>query len=267
MCSVYKKNNLTVWRMKQYIVTEKMTDTVAPSTEQPEIQPTANVTPAPAKKRNNRSNRKQRQKRKEEKTDDETNPQPATDDEKKPQPTTDDEQNPSTVAETVAEEHDSNQMISIAQLKAKCKELGIKGYSKKMKNQIVDMLVEHYPEDDEIQKIALIVQNVKNLKQICKQLRIKGYSAQNKQEIVDAIYSKRKQQQEMDKQLNELFENNDYNCVSTTFIRNVIVKCFESLSENDKELTLQTLLNRIESQEKNLEKVISKCICKMIKTT
>lgn len=104
---------------------------------------------------------------------------------------------------------DSEGGISITQLKALCKSRGIRGYSKKKKNEIVQLLMSRFGEDPIIQKIELLVKNIKSLKLICNELGIRGYSKKNKQELVVVITDTRDQKKAMLENISKQFECKD----------------------------------------------------------
>ncbi len=95
---------------------------------------------------------------------------------------------------------DTQNKISITELKQECKELGIKGYSKKKKGELVLLLVDYVEnkETDEdnkakINRYLLLASTVKQLKTKCKLLRIRGYSKNKKIELVEAVDKRSKQ--------------------------------------------------------------------------
>ncbi len=96
-----------------------------------------------------------------------------------------------------------NKTVSIPYLKKKCRQLGVKGYSKMNKADLVKILVKEHSDDPDVQKISLLVQNMKNLKRKCRQLGITGYSELDKQHIVARIISK----ESKDKNVNQRLEN------------------------------------------------------------
>lgn len=159
-------------------------------------------------------------------------------------------------------------MISIAELKAKCKALNIKGYSKKNKDEIVKMLLKDHGDDPEIQKIELLVENTKSLKNICCQMKLKGYSVMKKNELVELILDTRNKNKELQEAICAYVDSNQDYLRQTT--QNVLRKCFEETERKNMNLTLKQMLECFETNEKfenYLVKTLFKLISKKHKTT
>ena len=99
--------------------------------------------------------------------------------------------------------------ISIVELKSICKQLGVKGYSKKTKNEIIQLLLQKFCDDPKVQRIELLVKNVQYLKKICHDLQIRGYSKKKKTELVDIICEVRQHNQKLLDQLDEFLQQDN----------------------------------------------------------
>lgn len=201
--------------------------------------------------------RQQPQEKEEKKEEEEEKQQP------KPQETI---QKPETATTTVAttpaaseeDDDDKQPMVSISQLKSKCRKLGLTGYSKKTKNEIVEMLLNHSPEDEEIQQIALLVKNVQVLKKKCKELGIRGYSNKKKNEIVKIIHTKTKYQTELEQKLEALLETYPIDFLS----KSLILKCYTRVLKFHK-ISLQDFVKFVNENSAKIQKVVAYKICKM----
>ena len=153
--------------------------------------------------------------------------------------------------------------ISIAELKAKCRELGIKGYSKKTKNEIIKMLVDNFSDDPTVQKIALLVEKVQELKKICHELGIRGYSKKKKTELVQIICNAREHQKEIEDQLDAFFaENTVPECLMT---KDIILACYRYVEAKSLDVTLQKCMQFVSDQYPQIQRDITKILCKRIK--
>jgi hypothetical protein len=155
-------------------------------------------------------------------------------------------------------------MISIAELKAKCRALGIKGYSKKKKNEIVELLLSNFPDDAEIQKIALLVKNVKLLKKICYQLGIRGYSKKKKTQLVEIISVTQKHKQQLTNNIAKAMDENP-NSKNISIPQDIIFQCFEALESKGCEMAVEVLVKHLTDNYPLVQKDIVKAICKRIR--
>lgn len=151
--------------------------------------------------------------------------------------------------------------ISILELKTKCKELKIRGYSKKKKKQIVDLLISNGNKDDpEIRRISLLAKTVKQLKKMCKQLEIKGYSKKKKNDLVQIIHDTEMSNKLLSEKLHCLCDK--YNIQQDYEIEGIIAVCHKRLSKHDSSCTIEHVLQIFKDYHKDIEKDI---ICKAIR--
>lgn len=173
---------------------------------------------------------------------------------------------PQQEAEPVSERNAA--MVSINELKQKCRQFGIKGYSKKTKKQIIGMLVAEHGDNEEIQRIELLVQNVKSLKVICNKLGIRGYSKKKKSELVDIICNTRLHKKELSDQLDEMLQSSalpDY-----LLTKAILMVCYELIETKKIEMSLKEcveyLSENYELIQQDIVKILYKRIKKQIKT-
>jgi len=102
-----------------------------------------------------------------------------------------------------------NNKISIYELKKLCKQFGVKGYSKKKKSELVEMLLLNVDKsNDDVRRACYLSKTVKQLKAICKVLKIKGYSKERKIDLVNIINAKEKQNKELKEEIDKYFTDN-----------------------------------------------------------
>ena len=150
-------------------------------------------------------------------------------------------------------------VVSIAELKRACKAYGIKGYSKKKKQEIVEMLTSSYGDDEAVQKMALLVKNVKNLKKICFSLGIKGYSKKKKKQLVDLICRTKKEKANIKAELEEAISNLD----SLPWVsEEAILKSYDYLVLRNYDITITDLVEALDKNEAKLQKDFVRIIAK-----
>ena len=157
-------------------------------------------------------------------------------------------------------------MISITELKNTCKKYGIKGYSKKKKSQIVDMLVEKYASNDDIKRIVLLVKNVKELKKICNELGIRGYSKKKKLHLVETILETQAHKDSIATYIDQFLDANPF--PESLLTESILVYCYELIERKNIECSLEEFCQYVSDYEtirKDITKMIYKSIKKQVK--
>ena len=153
--------------------------------------------------------------------------------------------------------------ISISELKAKCRELGVRGYSKKTKEELMDLLLKSFNNDQEVQKISLLVKNVQHLKKICRELGVRGYSKKKKNELVDIICEEREHKQKIETEIDNCLENKpipDYLLTKT-----IMMNCYKYIESKKLNISLKEAVKCISDDYTQIKRDIIKLLCKKIK--
>ena len=153
--------------------------------------------------------------------------------------------------------------ISIPELKAKCKQMDIKGYSKKKKTEIVTLLIDNSKGDPEIAKIALLAKTVKDLKKECKSLKLKGYSKKKKRELVESIYNTRKKIEKVNNEIEKLYSPNCFPDYLLT--KELLKKCYWQIQKTKPDITIKFFLRHLKNYFDYIEKETIKIIVRRTK--
>lgn len=158
---------------------------------------------------------------------------------------------------------DDKSKISISELKAKCRELGIKGYSKKTKDELMDLLLQSFNDNAEVQKISLLVKNVQHLKKICRELGVRGYSKKKKTELVDIICEERDHKHKIESAIDDFLQNKpipDYLLTKT-----IMMNCYRYIESKKLNISLEDAVQCILDDYSQIKRDIIKLLCKKIK--
>ena len=150
--------------------------------------------------------------------------------------------------------------ISIYQLKKMCKENKIKGYSKKKKNELVELLLATC-DTKEVKRAVFLAKTVKELKQRCKELKIKGYSKKRKIDLVNIIQQKEKENEELIKAIDTKYDATEKEEYLST--KDIIKRCYNCPKIGD--IKLDEIIQYFTQQEEQTIKDIVKTMTKKIR--
>ncbi len=150
--------------------------------------------------------------------------------------------------------------ITVTELKRMCKDNGVKGYSKKSKSEIVNMLINATDPTPELQKVALLTMVIKDLKRECKKLKIRGYSKKKKNELVNLIYDEQQAQKNIESKVKLAVDN-----FPSFLIDHVIIKIHNQIRAKDDTATVASTVKLIEEMHPSIEKTVKKMLMKEAK--
>ena len=171
-------------------------------------------------------------------------------------------QTQSSSSETCDESQADKSKISIVELKSICKQLGVKGYSKKTKSEIIQLLLGKFKDDPKVQRIELLVKNVQYLKKICHELQIRGYSKKKKTELVDIICSVRQHNKELSDELNGFLR--EYNLEADDLYQRIFLKALNKMEAKKIPFSVTSASRAIFGKNGEIEKEVVKLFYKRI---